>query len=245
MKQIKIHYGLPSHSLRIMKTYMKKNTILFADDDPDILELVKYNLQKEGFQVHTAENGEKALSMMEEVQPQLVLLDVMMPKMDGVEACERIRKMELPIQPIIAFLTSRNEDFSEIAGFQAGGDDYINKPVRPKVLINRVKALLRRTSIKVEKVQGHQEISLDRERYLLLFKGEEVYLPRKEFELLYLLMNTEGKVYSRDQILQDVWEEDTIVGQRTVDVHIRRLREKIGKQYIRTVKGIGYTFKKQ
>lgn len=219
-------------------------TILFADDDPDILEMITYNLEKEGYNVVTATNGEEAVALCRKVQPELILLDVMMPKMDGVEVCETIREMDIPVQPLIAFLTSRSEDYSQIAGLSAGGDDYINKPIRPKVLLSRVEALLRRAPIsKVEK--SSSELKLDTDRFLLLFKGEELYLPKKEFELLAFLMKKPGIVSNRDQIMNEVWGDDTIVGERTVDVHIRKLREKIGGQYIRTVKGVGYTFVEQ
>lgn len=218
-----------------------KATILFADDDPDILEMISYNLEKEGYTVFTAVNGEEAVELSEEVKPDLILLDVMMPKMDGVQVCEAIRSKDLAVQPLIAFLTSRAEDYSQIAGFNAGGDDYINKPIRPKVLLSRIEALLRRAGVNV-KPELNKDLVLDTSRFLLLFKGEELYLPKKEFELLSFLMKNPGIVSNRDQILAEVWGDDTIVGERTVDVHIRKLREKIGDTYIRTIKGVGYTF---
>ncbi|WP_107038509.1 response regulator transcription factor [Brumimicrobium mesophilum] len=224
-----------------------KATILFADDDPDILEMISYNLEKDGYTVHKAVNGEEAVALSEKVKPDLILLDVMMPKMDGVQVCEAIRSKELDCQPLIAFLTSRAEDYSQIAGFNAGGDDYINKPIRPKVLLSRIEALLRRSggnNTPTDSVQEvNQDLVLDTDRYLLLFKGEELYLPKKEFELLSFLMRKPGIVANRDQILAEVWGDDTIVGERTVDVHIRKLREKIGGNYIKTIKGVGYTFK--
>lgn len=221
-----------------------KATILFADDDPDILSMISYNLEKEGYTVFTAKNGEEAVILSQQVKPDLILLDVMMPKMDGVQVCEAIRSQELEVQPLIAFLTSRAEDYSQIAGFNAGGDDYINKPIRPKVLLSRIEALLRRAGGAVQPITN-LDLVLDSDRFLLLFKGEELYLPKKEFELLSFLMKKPGIVSNRDQILGEVWGDDTIVGERTVDVHIRKLREKIGDQYIRTIKGVGYTFNAQ
>lgn len=221
-----------------------KATILFADDDPDILSMISYNLEKEGYTVFTAENGEEAVELSQKVKPDLILLDVMMPKMDGVQVCEAIRGQELEVQPLIAFLTSRAEDYSQIAGFNAGGDDYINKPIRPKVLLSRIEALLRRAN-GAPKIELNQDLVLDTNRFLLFFKGEELYLPKKEFELLSFLMKKPGIVSNRDQILAEVWGDDTIVGERTVDVHIRKLREKIGDDYIRTIKGVGYTFNAQ
>ncbi|PKR80238.1 DNA-binding response regulator [Brumimicrobium salinarum] len=218
-----------------------KATILLADDDVDILEMISYNLKKEGYNVFTAGDGENAVNLCKEFHPDLVLLDVMMPKMDGVLVCETIRNLDLPFQPIVAFLTSRAEDYSQIAGFSAGGDDYINKPIRPKVLTSRIEALLRRKPT-VEAKQLEVDLRLDSDRYLVFFKGDELYLPKKEFELLGYLMKNPGIVFNRDQILNEVWGDDTIVGERTVDVHIRRLREKIGNNYIHTIKGVGYTF---
>ena len=218
-----------------------KATILFADDDPDILEMISYNLEKEGYTVYKAGNGQEAVELCEKVKPDLILLDVMMPKMDGVQVCEAIRSKDLKVQPLIAFLTSRSEDYSQIAGFNAGGDDYINKPIRPKVLLSRIEALLRRAGGSSQP-EVNQDLVLDTNRYLLFFKGEELYLPKKEFELLSFLMKKPGIVANRDQILAEVWGDDTIVGERTVDVHIRKLREKIGDDYIRTIKGVGYTF---
>lgn len=219
-----------------------KETILLIDDDPDIVQMISYNLKKEGYKVHTAGDGEEGVRLAKNVKSDLILLDVMMPKMDGIEVCEVIREDENIEQPIIAFLTSRNEDYSQIAGFKAGGDDYINKPIRPKVLLSRVEALLRRTH-KAEPVEAQNgKVVLDRDRFLLLLEGEEIQLPKKEFELLELLTSKPGKVFGRDQILSTVWGNDTIVGERTIDVHIRKLREKIGDAYIRTIKGVGYTY---
>ena len=223
----------------------KKQTILLVDDDPDILQMISYNVEKEGYTVHTAADGEEGIKLAANVKPDLVLLDVMMPKMDGIEVCQIIRENKDIEQPIIAFLTSRSEDYSQIAGFKAGGDDYITKPIRPRVLISRIEALLRRhhkdeEDGSTEKQQGR--VVLDRERFLLLLENKEIQLPKKEFELLELLLSRPGKVFTRDQILSSVWGDETIVGERTIDVHIRKLREKIGDAYIRTIKGVGYTY---
>lgn len=223
----------------------KKQTILLVDDDPDILQMISYNVEKEGYTVYTAADGEEGIKLAEKVKPDLVLLDVMMPKMDGIEVCQIIRESQDIEQPIIAFLTSRSEDYSQIAGFKAGGDDYITKPIRPRVLISRIEALLRRNYKEDQEGQslkksGH--VVLDRERFLLLLENKEVQLPKKEFELLELLLSRPGKVFTRDQILSSVWGDETIVGERTIDVHIRKLREKIGDDYIRTIKGVGYTY---
>ncbi len=223
----------------------KKQTILLVDDDPDILQMISYNVKKEGYTVHCAADGEEGIKLAKKVKPDLVLLDVMMPKMDGIEVCQIIRENTDIEQPIIAFLTSRSEDYSQIAGFKAGGDDYITKPIRPSVLISRIEALLRRKHkeelyVSHEESQGH--VILDRERFLLLLENKEIQLPKKEFELLELLLSRPGKVFTRDQILSSVWGDETIVGERTIDVHIRKLREKIGDAYIRTIKGVGYTY---
>jgi two-component system alkaline phosphatase synthesis response regulator PhoP len=220
-----------------------KETILLIDDDPDIVQMISYNLKKEGYDVHTASNGEEGVKLATTVKSDLILLDVMMPKMDGIEVCETIRENESIPQPLIAFLTSRNEDYSQIAGFKAGGDDYINKPIRPKVLISRVEALLRRKHVEDKgDDERSNRLMLDRDRFLLMLDGKEIQLPKKEFELLELLLSKPGRVFPRDQILSKVWGDDTIVGERTIDVHIRKLREKIGDDYIRTIKGVGYTY---
>ena len=221
----------------------KKQTILIVDDEQDIVEFLKYNIEKADFEVTTATNGERGIQLVKSVLPDLILLDVMMPKMDGMEVCSHIREMEDIEQPIIAFLTSRSEDYSQIAGFNAGADDYIAKPVKPRVLISRIEALLRRKhASNSPKVETSQDIHLDRERFILITKDKEVQLPKKEFELLELLLSKPGKVFTRDEILAKVWGNETIVGERTIDVHIRKLREKIGDEYIRTIKGVGYTF---
>ena len=228
----------------------KDNTprILLVDDEEDILEFVSYNLQREGFRVFSARNGLEAIEMANKVKPDLVILDVMMPEMDGIAACEEIRKLPNCKSVIIAFLTARGEDYSQIAGFEAGADDYITKPIRPKVLISRVKALLKRTggggseTTENEKIINIGNIIIDKERYLLKIDGKELTLPRKEFELLSLLVSRPDKVFTRDEIYKAVWGNNVIVGDRTIDVHIRKLREKIGNDHIRTLKGIGYKF---
>lgn len=221
-----------------------KRKILIVDDEQDIVEFLKYNIEKADYEVSTANDGEEAIKMVTSFSPDLILLDVMMPKMDGMEVCTRIREMENIDQPIIAFLTSRAEDYSQIAGFNAGADDYIAKPVKPRVLISRIEALLRRKhTTKSTQIEASQNIYLDRERFILVTNEKEVQLPKKEFELLELLLSKPGKVFTRDEILAKVWGNETIVGERTIDVHIRKLREKIGDKYIRTIKGVGYTFK--
>lgn len=228
----------------------KDNTprILLVDDEEDILEFVSYNLQREGFRVFSARNGLEAIEMAGKVKPDLVILDVMMPEMDGIAACEEIRKLPSCKNVIIAFLTARGEDYSQIAGFEAGADDYITKPIRPKVLISRVKALLKRAggmgadATDNDKIINIGDIVIDKERYILKIDGRELTLPRKEFELLSLLVSKPDKVFTRDEIYKAVWGNNVIVGDRTIDVHIRKLREKIGNDHIRTLKGIGYKF---
>lgn len=224
--------------------------ILLVDDEIDILEFISYNLEKEGFRVFTASNGIEALKTAEKHQPHLILLDVMMPEMDGIAACEEIRKIPTLKNTLIAFLTARGEDYSQIAGFEAGADDYITKPIRPKVLISRVKALLKRFSAGTveapapvsENTMTIGELVIDKERYLVKFGKEEMILPRKEFELLSLLVSKPGKVFTREEIYFSVWGDNVVVGDRTIDVHIRKLREKIGNEHIKTLKGIGYKF---
>ena len=221
--------------------------ILVVDDEPDILEFLSYNLEKEGFLVETAENGKQALEKAKKNQPDIVLLDVMMPEMDGIEACRTLREMPQFENTIIAFLTARTEDYSQIAGFETGADDYISKPIKPRVLVSRLKALLRRYEAKESKSTFLDvgNIQIDRERYLIIFNGKEMAVPRKEFELIYLLASKPGKVFKRDEILNEIWGRDIIVGDRTIDVHIRKLREKLGEDLIKTVKGIGYKFEEQ
>ncbi|HSP12642.1 MAG TPA: response regulator transcription factor [Salegentibacter sp.] len=225
---------------------MKKSDIkiLLVDDEPDILEIVGYNLRTEGYQVITAENGADGVKLAKKHKPQLIILDVMMPEMDGIEACEQIRKIAGLEHIIIAFLTARGEDYSQMAGFDAGADDYITKPIKPKVLVSKVKALLRRFkeesgSSSILKIG---EIVIDRDQYKVIKNGEELILPRKEFELLSLLTSQPGKVFKREDILDKVWGNEVVVGGRTIDVHIRKLREKIGDDSFKTVKGVGYKF---
>lgn len=224
----------------------KKNIkILLVDDEPDILEIVGYNLKKEDYQIFTASNGFEAIDKAKEIIPHLILLDVMMPKMDGVEACAKIRSLAALNDVIIAFFTARSEDYSQMAGFDAGADDYITKPVKPKVLVSKVKSLLRR--LKEDKIEQETiitigDILINREEYFVQKKNEKIILPRKEFELIYLLASKPEKVFERDTILQRVWGNDVVVGGRTIDVHIRKLREKIGENYFKTVKGVGYKF---
>tara|TARA_R110002073_G_scaffold157738_2_gene313145 strand:+ start:14360 stop:15043 length:684 start_codon:yes stop_codon:yes gene_type:complete len=218
--------------------------ILLVDDEPDILEIVGYNLSSEGYKVITAENGMEAVKKAKKEKPQLIILDVMMPEMDGIEACEQIRKIPELKNVIVTFLTARGEDYSQVAGFDAGADDYITKPIKPKVLVSKVKALLRRYKDheKQENVLKIGNLTIDRDAYKILLKGKEIILPRKEFELLSLLTSKPGKVFKREEILDKVWGNEVIVGGRTIDVHIRKLREKIGDNTFKTVKGVGYKF---
>ena len=230
-----------------MKQPTKGHTLLLIDDEQDILEFLSYNLKKEGFTVFTASNGEEGVRLTQQLHPSLILLDVMMPKMDGIETCQVIRKDLNITQPIIAFLTSRAEDYSQIAGFEAGGDDYITKPIRPRLLISKVESLLRRLDRPMENAntEGRKLFKIDRDRFTVELDGAVMLFPKKEFELLELLASRPGKVYTREQILNIVWGNETIVGERTIDVHIRKLREKLGDSYIRTIKGVGYTFSEQ
>ena len=223
---------------------MSKHIILLVDDEPDILEFVGYNLVKEGFEVHTAANGQEGVEKAEEIMPDLVLLDVMMPKMDGMTACAEIRKHRSLASTIIAFLTARGEDYSQITGFETGADDYILKPIKPQVLVSKVHALLRRQKIarNYDDDYNSTKLTIDHDRYLVILRGHEFNLPKKEFELLSLLASKPGFVFSREKILANVWGTDVIVGDRTIDVHIRKLREKLGDQYFKTVKGVGYKF---
>lgn len=217
--------------------------ILLVDDEPDILEIVGYNLSNEGYQIITAENGVEAVKKAKKELPHLIILDVMMPEMDGIEACEVIRKNPDLKNTIITFLTARGEDYSQVAGFDAGADDYITKPIKPKVLISKVKALLRRFKQDTKKATLKiGDLVIDRDEYKVVLKGKEIILPRKEFELLSLLTSKPGKVFKRDEILDKVWGNEVIVGGRTIDVHIRKLREKIGDNSFKTVKGVGYKF---
>jgi len=227
-----------------------KYKILLVDDEPDILEFLGYNLKKEGYEVFTASSGDEAIKTALNKLPHLVLMDVMMPGKDGMETCEEMRTYPQLENCMIAFLTARAEDYSQIAGFEAGADDYINKPVKPKVLQTRIKALLKRydksklekntvkTKTKIESV----DLVIDKERFVVFKKGREVTLPKKEFELLALLMSKPDKVFGREEIFTLVWGDDIIVGDRTIDVHVRKLREKIGDKYIKTLKGVGYKY---
>ena len=228
-----------------------KYKILLVDDEPDILEFLGYNLKKEGFVVHTAQNGEEALRTAKEILPHLIILDVMMPEMDGIETCEDLKKIPHLNNTIISFLSARGEDYTQIAGFDAGADDFITKPIKPKVLVSKVKALLKRYQhTHKPEVNNENEtvtagnITIDKERYLIIRDGNEIVLPRKEFELLSYLVSKPEKVFTREDIYDNVWGNDIVVGDRTIDVHIRKLREKIGSEHIHTVKGVGYKFVK-
>ncbi|MGG7037078.1 MAG: response regulator transcription factor [Flavobacterium sp.] len=226
---------------------MKKKDIkiLLVDDEPDILEIVGYNLSQEGYQIVTASNGNEAIQKAKKELPHLIIMDVMMPVMDGMEACENIRKIPELRDVIITFLTARGEDYSQVAGFDAGADDYITKPIKPKLLVTKVKALLRR--LKEDEAKHFEtihvgSIEINREEYKIIKDNKEIVLPRKEFELFYLLASKPGKVFKRDEILDKIWGNEVIVGGRTIDVHIRKLREKIGEDLFKTIKGVGYKF---
>lgn len=224
----------------------KKNIkILLVDDEQDILEIVGYNLLQEGYQIITAINGKEAVEKAKKELPNLIIMDVMMPEMDGMEACENIRKIPELNNVIIAFLTARSEDYSQVAGFDVGADDYITKPIKPKLLVSKVKALLRRLKEDDNKntdTLNVGDIEINREEYKIIKDNREIVLPRKEFELFYLLASKPGKVFKREEILDKVWGNEVIVGGRTIDVHIRKLREKIGEDFFKTIKGVGYKF---
>ena len=224
---------------------MKKKDIkiLLVDDEPDILEIVGYNLEQAGYQVFKAENGKDAVKQAQKVKPHLIIMDVMMPEMDGMEACEKIREIPELKDTIITFLTARSEDYSQVAGFDVGADDYIAKPIKPKLLVSKVKGLLRR--LKDEELENSETLTvgnlqINREEYKIIKDGVTIVLPRKEFELLYLLASKPGKVFTRTEILDKVWVNEVIVGGRTIDVHIRKLREKIDEDVFKTIKGVGY-----
>jgi two-component system, OmpR family, alkaline phosphatase synthesis response regulator PhoP len=222
-----------------------KFKILLVDDDKDIIEFLTYNLEKEGYNVYSASNGINALKIAKDKKPHLIILDVMMPEMDGIETCNELRKVDALQDTIITFLTARGEDYSQIVGFDAGADDYIVKPIKPKVLLSRVKALLRRkksSDIEINEIIEVGEIIIDRDKHIVRAGKEKFSLPKKEFELLLFLVSNKDRVLSRDQILSKIWGDDIIVGDRTIDVHIRKLREKIGNDYIKTIKGFGYKF---
>lgn len=224
---------------------MNQAKILLVDDEPDILEILEYNLRKEGYEVATADNGEEGLQRAKEFRPNLIILDIMMPIMDGVEVCRQLRADKTFDNTTITFLTAREEDYSQIAALDTGGDDYITKPIRPRVFLSRVKALLRRGMRKEEEAQTLikiGDIEIDLEQIIVRRGSERIELAKKEFDLLTLLASKPGKVFSRDEIFNRVWGADVIVGNRTIDVHIRKLREKLGDHYIKTIKGIGYKF---
>lgn len=223
-----------------------KQKILIVDDEPDILELIAYNLKKEGYQIFLASNGQEGVSMAKKVQPDLIILDIMMPKMDGIEACRLMRAIPEFKNTFMVFLTARSEEYSEIAGFNVGADDYIAKPIKPRALVSRINAILRRNGGTETDVTNHKleigDLVIDREAYLVFQSGNKVVLAKKEFELLYLLASKPGKVYTRESILKNIWEDSVVVTNRTIDVHIRKLREKLGNNYVTTVKGVGYKF---
>ena len=226
---------------------MKKSDIkiLCVDDEPDILEILKYNLSNEGYNVSTAADGKSAIEMAYNIRPNLIIMDVMMPNMDGIEACEKLRSDEKFNDTIIMFLTARGEDYSHVAAYDAGADDYVTKPVKPKVLVSKVKGLLRRLKKVIAKDINEivfDDIKIDREKYKVYISDNVLNLPRKEFELLYLLASKPDKVYKREKIMEAVWGSEVVVGDRTIDVHIRKLREKVGDKYFKTVKGVGYKF---
>ena len=220
--------------------------ILLVDDEPDILEIISYNLSAQGYNVSTANNGLQAIKKARKEQPHLIILDVMMPEMDGIEACEHIRKIPELQHTLITFLTARGEDYSQVAGFEAGADDYITKPIKPKVLVSKIKSLLRRLNTAPESPSKDlielENLIIDREAYKIVFEGADIILPRKEFELLYLLASKPGKVFKREDILDKIWGNEVVVGGRTIDVHIRKLREKLGDKRFKTIKGVGYKF---
>jgi len=225
---------------------MKKKdiTILIVDDEPDIIEILSYNLTNEGYSVESANNGSKAVKLAKKIKPQLIILDVMMPEMDGIEACEQLRKIKSLDDTVITFLTARGEDYSQVAGFEAGADDYITKPIKPKVLISKVKALLRRfkSDKKEKQIYKVGDVTINKDEYKVVKDNVEMPLPRKEFELLSLLTSEPGKVFKREDILDKVWGNEVVVGGRTIDVHIRKLREKLGDNSFKTIKGVGYKF---
>lgn len=218
--------------------------ILLVDDEPDILEIISFNLEKVGYQVTKASNGLEALKQAKKTLPHLIILDVMMPELDGIETCERLRQDEQFQETIIMFLTARGEDYSYVAAFDAGADDYVTKPIKPKVLLSKVKGLLRRLKKKetVKELLKFDNLLIDQEEYKVTLNERELSMPRKEFELLYLLASKPGKVFKREKIMEKIWGSDVVVGDRTIDVHIRKLREKIGDRYFKTVKGVGYKF---
>lgn len=240
-----MHTTSNSHTVEFNAENSKPFVILLVDDEPDILNFLTYNLKKEGYIVHTAIDGEESVQVAREVSPHLIIIDVMMPKMDGIEVCHIIRNDPSIPQPLVVFLTSRSDDYTQLAGFSAGADDYITKPIRPRVLISKVEALLRRLTVKTNKSEEllASGIHVNRDQFIATKNGIEVLLPKKEFELLEMLLSKPGRVFTRDEILDQIWGKDVVVGVRTIDVHIRKLREKLGNDYIRTIKGVGYTFR--
>jgi two-component system alkaline phosphatase synthesis response regulator PhoP len=222
--------------------------ILIIDDEPDIVEFLTYNLKKEGFKIDKAYNGREALELVQRVQPHLILLDIMMPEMDGIETCEKIREDPVNDKILIVFLTARSEDYSQIAGFSAGADDYINKPVKPKLLISRLNAILRRYgTIRRDPQENSQVLEfknmvIDPEKHVVYRNNSELILPRKEFKLLLLLTSKPARVFTREEIFDELWGSEVFVGDRTIDVYVRKLREKLGDDSIKTIKGVGYKF---
>ena len=223
----------------------KKIKILVVDDDPDIIEIISYNLKKNNYKVFSCYNGTDSIKIAEKEKPDLIILDVMMPGMDGIQVCEKLRSKNKFNNTIIMFLSARGEDFTHIAAYNAGADDFVNKPLKPRLLISKVRSLLRRTN-KINNVSSmklnFKGLIIDKEEYTVKIKGEKLILPRKEFELLFMLSSNTGKVIKREEIMNQIWGEDVIVGDRTIDVHIRKLRKKIGSNFIKTIKGIGYKF---
>tara|TARA_B100001741_G_scaffold96967_1_gene79477 strand:+ start:137 stop:832 length:696 start_codon:yes stop_codon:yes gene_type:complete len=223
----------------------KKIKILVVDDDPDIIEIISYNLKKENYKVFSCYNGTDSIKIAEKEKPDLIILDVMMPGMDGIQVCEKLRSKNEFNNTIIMFLSARGEDFTHIAAYDAGADDFVNKPLKPRLLISKVRSLLRRTN-KINNVSSmklnFKGLIIDKEEYTVKIKGEKLILPRKEFELLFMLSSNTGKVIKREEIMNQIWGEDVIVGDRTIDVHIRKVRKKIGSNFIKTIKGIGYKF---
>jgi two-component system alkaline phosphatase synthesis response regulator PhoP len=220
----------------------KKFKILLVDDEPDIVEIISYSLKNANYDVYSASNGLEAIKLAKSIKPDLIILDVMMPEMDGIEACEIIREDQVVGKTLITFLSARGEDYSQIAALNAGADDYITKPIKPKVLLSKVKSLLRRISNDQNEIIEFENLTIDKTGYRVFVEKNEISLPRKEFELLILLASKPDKVFKRDFILESIWGKDVIVGDRTIDVHIRKLREKIGSSYLKTIKGVGYKF---
>lgn len=246
LKVVQSAQGYLCEKCNYMKETSTAKKILIVDDEPDILEFLQYNLRKEGYQVVTASDGLQALQVAERELPDLILLDIMMPEMDGVETCRQLRSKKVFDDTPVAFLTARDEDFSQIAALDVGGDDYITKPIKPRVLMSRINAMLRRSN-RVSEEEAARTISLhdlviDRDKVLVFRKDQTIELPRKEFEILWLLASKPGRVFTREEIFDKIWGADVIVGNRTIDVHIRKLREHIGEEYIKTMKGIGYKF---